>query len=93
MGPVYVSTVASYSLAYDATDVMDNDNIATALSAQIQTSIALIGMVRKLSFEPIVSAKRWGITPEKASKTIQATTWRGIRTMLPSFVVETIQNK
>ena len=48
-GPVYVSTIVSYSLAYDAADVMDNDNLVTALSAQIQISIALIGMVRKPS--------------------------------------------
>ena len=48
-GPVNVSTVVSYSLAYDAADVMDNDNLATALSAQIHISIALIGMVEKPS--------------------------------------------
>ena len=35
--PVDVSAVISYSLAYDATDVMDHDNLATALSAQIQS--------------------------------------------------------
>ena len=81
-GPVFVSAVVSYSLAYDATDVMDNDNLATALEAQIQISIVLIGMVRKPSIDLIVLAKRWGITPEKAQKTIQATTQRGIRTML-----------
>mgnify|MGYP006186246423 CR=1 FL=1 len=81
-GPVFVSAVVSYSLAYDAADVMDNDNLATALSVQIQISLVLIGMVRKPSVEPIVLAKRWGITPEKAQKTIQATTQRGIRTML-----------
>ena len=46
-GVVYVSTVISYSLAFDAVDVMDNDNLATALLAQIQSSIALICMVRK----------------------------------------------
>ena len=45
--PVFVSAVVSYSLAYDAADVMDNDNLATALEAQIQISIALIGTVRK----------------------------------------------
>ena len=28
-GPVYVSTIVSYSLAYNATDVMDNENLAT----------------------------------------------------------------
>ena len=34
-GPLYVSTVISYLLAYDAADDMDNDNLVTALSAQI----------------------------------------------------------
>ena len=81
-GPTFVSAVVSYSLGYDATDVMDNDNLATALPAQIQISIALIGTVRKLSVGLIVLAKRWGITPEKAQKTIQATMQKGIRTML-----------
>ena len=81
-GPVLVSAVVSYSLAYDAADVMDNDNLATALEAQIQIIIALIGMVRKPSKDPIVLAKRWGITSEKAQKVIKATAQRGIRTML-----------
>ena len=39
-------------------------------------------MIKKSSIDTIVLAKRWGITPEKAQKTIQATTQRGIRTML-----------
>ena len=81
-GPVHVSTVVSYSLAYDATDVMDNVNLATALEAQIQISTVLIGMSRKPSIDPIVLAKRWDIAPEEAQNTIQATTQRGIRTML-----------
>ena len=46
-GPVFVSAFVSYSLAYNVADVTDNDNLATALSAQIQISIALIGMVLK----------------------------------------------
>ena len=66
---------------YDAADVMDNDNLATDLLAQIQISIALIGMVRKQSGESIILAKRWDITTEKAQKSIQATRHRGIRTM------------
>ena len=45
-GPVFVSTVVSYSQAYDAADVMDNDNLATAIEAQLQISIVMIGMVR-----------------------------------------------
>ena len=61
---------------------MNNDNLATALSAQIQICQTLIGMVRKPLEEPIVLAKRWGIAPEKAQKTIQATTQRVIRNML-----------
>ena len=43
-----------YSLASDAVNVMDVDDFATALRAQIQISVALKGMVRKLSIEPIV---------------------------------------
>ena len=65
-GPVFVSAMVSYSLVYDATDVLDNDNLATALETQIQISIALIETVRKLSIDHIVLTKRWGITPEKA---------------------------
>ena len=80
--PVYVQAIISYSLAYDAADVMENDNLATASSAQIQISIALIGIIRKSSIEPIVLAKPWGITPEKAQKTTQATMQRGLGTML-----------
>ena len=57
-GPVYVSTVILYSLTYAATDVMDNDNFTAALSDQIQISIALTGMVRKISVDPKMSAKR-----------------------------------
>ena len=48
-GPVYVGAVILSSTTYDATDVMDNDICATALSAQIQIRIMLIGMIRKSS--------------------------------------------
>ena len=81
-GPVFVSAVIMHSLAYDAADVRDDDNLATMLSAQIKVRIVLIGMVRKPSERPIVLANQWDITPEKAQKTIQATNHRGIRTML-----------
>ena len=91
-GPVFVSAVVSYSLAYDATDVMDNDNLATSLEAQIQITIALIGMVRKPSIDPIVLAKIWGITPEKAQKTIQATTQRDSYYASP-FIVKMVQKE
>ena len=42
-GLVFFITIISYSWAYDAIDVMDDDNLVTALTAQIQISIALIG--------------------------------------------------
>ena len=61
-----VSTVILHSLGYDAVDVMYDVNLATALSAQIQIHMALNGTVRKLSVNPIVLAKQWGITLEKA---------------------------
>ena len=50
-GPVFVSAVVSYSLTSNATGVVDHDNLITALEAQIHISIALIGMIRKLSIE------------------------------------------
>ena len=68
---LFVSTVVSYSLVYDATDVVDSDNFVTALEAQIQISIALIGMDKKPSIDPIVLVKRRCITlrkPRKLSK-------------------------
>ena len=34
-GLMFVKTVLIYSLAYDAIDVMNDDNLATALSSQI----------------------------------------------------------
>ena len=74
--------VVSYTMFYDATDVMDNNNHATALSAQIQVSIVVIGTVRKPSVVPKILANRWHITPENVHKTIQATMKRGNRTML-----------
>ena len=54
---IHATAASSYSLAYDAADVMDNDNLATALSAQIQISITLIGMVRKPSVEPFIQLR------------------------------------
>ena len=65
-GLVFVRTIISYSLSYDAFDITDDDNLATALVAQIQVSIVLVGIVRKPSVEPLVLAKLWGITLQKA---------------------------
>ena len=86
-GLVFVSAVISSSLTNDATDAMKKDNLVTALSAQIQISLVLIGTFRKPSVEPIVLAKRWGIISEKAQTTIQATTQRETRNILhPSLL-------
>ena len=52
---VFISTVISYSLVYDDTDVMDGDNVATTLEDQIQINTALIEMVRKPSIAPIIN--------------------------------------
>ena len=54
MGPVFVSVIILYSFACDAIDVMDDDNLVTSLTAQIQVSILLIGIVRKSSVESMV---------------------------------------
>ena len=43
-----MSAQLSHSLAHNAADVLDNDNLVTALSTHIQIIVALIGMVRKL---------------------------------------------
>ena len=59
-GPVYVNAVISYSLAYDATIIIDNDYLVTSLSVHSKISIELIGTVRKPSMELIVLAKSKG---------------------------------
>ena len=56
--PEYVSAFILYSLAYAVADVMDNDILTTALSAWIQISMALIGMVKKPSIAWIFLAKQ-----------------------------------
>ena len=54
---VFVTAVFLYLLVYNVIGVIEDDNLVTALSAQIQVSIALIGMVRKPSVDPIVLGK------------------------------------
>ena len=51
-GLAFVDTVVFYPLAYDAINFMDDDNLVTALPAQIQISTSLIGTGRKLSVNP-----------------------------------------
>ena len=59
--PMFMSSVILHSLVYDAINVTDNDNFATALTAKIQISFALIGRVKKPSIWLIVLTKQWGI--------------------------------
>ena len=47
--PAVISAVILYSLACDAVDVMDDDNLAPAFLTQIQVNIVLIGMVKNVS--------------------------------------------
>ena len=67
-GATPVSVVISYSLVYDAIDVMCVNNLATKLSAQIQVGIKLIDMVRKPSVVPIVLAKQGALPLRKLRK-------------------------
>ena len=57
MGVALFSAVILYSQSYDATDVMDDNNLSTALSYTDLDQIELIHNVRKPSIEPIVLAK------------------------------------
>ena len=52
---------------------LNDDNFVTALSGQIQVSVALIGTVKKPPIEPTVLTKWWGITLQKTQKSIQVT--------------------
>ena len=78
---MFVSADISYSLAYEAIDATDDDNLMTALSAQIQISIVLIGMVRKLIVKLMILPKQWVTTLQRALKMLPATTNCEIRTM------------
>ena len=82
----------SYSLAYDAADVMNNDNLASALSAQIQMSILLIGTVRTPSVEPIVLAYD-GALPLRKLRRLNKPELRDGLDCAPPFIVKTIQTK
>ena len=66
-GTAFVSEVILYSLISDAIDVIDDGNVVTALLAQTQVNILLVGTIRKPSVKPIVLAKQWEITLNKAS--------------------------
>ena len=64
-------------MAYNAIHVIDDENFACALEANIQLRIFQIGTVRKTSIEPM----EWGITLGKLQKTIRNMTQCGMRMM------------
>ena len=51
-------------MSFGAADILDNDNLTNALSAQIQISGDMIGTIRKPPIESIVLVKNWGIISE-----------------------------
>ena len=64
---------------------MDNDNLATALLAQIQVSIALIASVRKISVEQRLG---W---PHLRQKQTTAAMRASLQTKSPTLKTEIIQ--
>ena len=74
-GQFFINSVALY--AYDAADVIDDDNYATVLESFINTSSLQVAQVytKKVSqLDHVVLAKKWGISPKKALNTIHHTT-------------------
>ena len=66
--------------AYDAADVMDDDNYTTVLDSYVTTSSLQVTKVctKKLpGLDQLVLAKRWGILSKKAMNTIHWTTSMG----------------
>ena len=71
--------------AYDAADVVDDNNYATVLESFVSTSSLQVGQVntKKVSeLDHLVLAKKWGISPEKELNMIHHTMQCGVPTML-----------
>ena len=73
--PVFIFAVVLYLLAFNAIDVMDDDNLNC-----FQRSYSDQCSIDRGSQKPL--AKWWGITPDKDQKTVHASTQREIMTML-----------
>ena len=70
-GQLFINCVTSY--AYDAADVMDDDNCATVLDSYVTTSslqVAKVHTKKAPGLNHLVIAKRWDISPKKALHTI-----------------------
>ena len=71
--------------AYDAVDVMDDDNYATVLESFVNTSslqATQIHTEKVTGLDHVVLAKKWDILLEKALNTICSTTQCGVCTVL-----------
>ena len=78
-----INSVKSY--AYDAADVMDDDNFTTVLDSYVTTSplqAAKVSAMKVSRLDHLVLAKRWGISPQKTLNTIRQTTQHGVCTVL-----------
>ena len=82
-GQLFINSVISY--AFDAADVMDDDNYATLLDSYVTTSslqVAKVCTKKVPGLDHLVCAKRWGISPKKALNMIHQTTQHGTHTVL-----------
>ena len=80
---LFISYVTSY--AYDAANIMDNNNYDTVLEHFVITSslwVAQVNTVKVTWLDNLVIAKKWGILPKKALNMIHGTTQHGIHTAL-----------
>ena len=80
---LFINSVTLY--AYDAADVMDDNNYATVLDSYVTTSSLPVAKVRTEKVPGLdhsVLAKRWGISSKKAMNTICWTTQHGVHTVL-----------
>jgi hypothetical protein len=87
--PIYIHAVSTDRDG--APDALDDDVLGLALEARVAATLTedathiTNGTIRSRTHKPIdylTLAKRWCITPERARRTIDTTTQRGVRTCL-----------
>ena len=82
-GQMVINAVAT-SLQIDAADFTDDDNFAVALESTscVPSKLSKIVSKSRPKVDHVTLARKWGISPEKAKRTVQRTTQRGMRTVL-----------
>ena len=86
---LFINSVTLY--AYNATDVMDDDNCDTFLESFVIISslqVAQVDTKKVLRLDNLVLAKKWGISPKKALNTICHTTQHSVYTVLFSSLTQ-----